>query len=267
MPQSRASPPRRSGALGASPYLGWAVPRHLALASIAIAVAALAGPPAAALAQPPATPADQLVDRIVAVVDEDPILLSDLEEVIGLGLAERQEGERDDAFRARVLDGLIDQRLRFHEVDRFGFAQVPVEEIEGRVAEIRGRFASAAEFAAKLREVGLTEEEVRQLVARQSMVLTYVDERLGARVFVSLDDIRAYHRDVLAPKLAALGQPVPPLETVREEIRTLLKEQRLNEEIARWTEELRLEADVQNFLGEQDAPPPVVQRFDAPKPR
>ncbi len=248
-------------------------PRPNALVAAALLILAVfSAPPAASQTAAPASPqgnasgGDQLVDRIVAVVDEDPILLSDLEEVIGLGLAKKGVDETEDAFRARVLEGLIDQRLRFHEVDRFGFAEAPVAEIDARVAKIRGRFASDEEFKKRLREVGLTAEELHQLVARQLAVLTYVDERLGARVFVSLDDIRAYYRDVLTPKLTAEGQTVPALETVREDIRALLKEQRLNEEIGRWTEELRREADIQNYLDEPEGVPPVVKRIDAASP-
>ena len=200
-----------------------------------------------------------LRDRIVAVVDEEAILLSDLDQVIGLGLAERREGEAEAAFRDRVLDGLIDQRLRFQEVDELGFERVAVERIEAQVAQIEGRFPTRAAYLRRLEELELTEELLRQLVARQLMVLNYVEERLGARVFVSLDDIRAYYDDVLAPALRARGRTPPPLEEVREDVRAVLKEQRLNLEIVRWTDELRREADVRIFLDDPVDPlPPVV---------
>jgi peptidyl-prolyl cis-trans isomerase SurA len=247
---------------------------RIALAAALLAAAAAHGLPAQTAAAPPPPPTetappaagDRVVDRVVAVVDEDPILLSNLEEVIGLGLAQRKPDESDEAFRSRVLDGLVDERLRFHEVDRFGFAQVPVNEIEARVAEIRSRYPSDEEFAARLRQVGLTDDELRQLVARQLEVLTYVDERLGAKVFVSLDDVRDYYRTTLVPKLKGDKQPVPELDDVREQIRALLKQQRLNDEIDRWTEKLRGDADVQLFLDQPQALPPVVQRFATPQP-
>ena len=49
-------------------------------------------------------------------------------------------------------------------------------------------------------------------------------------------------------RLRAQRATVPPLNEVREEIRQVLKEARLNEEIVRWTEELRLEADVVDYF-------------------
>ena len=64
--------------------------------------------PATAAAQEAAEEA-AVIDRILAVVDEDPILQSEVEQVIGLGLLEPEPEEPDELFRARVLQGLIAQ--------------------------------------------------------------------------------------------------------------------------------------------------------------
>ncbi|MCP4202175.1 MAG: hypothetical protein GY769_09590 [bacterium] len=192
--------------------------------------------------------AAELVDRIVAVVDEDPILASDLERAIGLGLVSQLEDEAEDAFRRRVLDLMLEERLRAHEVDRFGFTEISLAEVERAVESLESAFASARAFEERLAELGLSTDDVRQIVARQVMVLTYVDERLGPRVFVSLDDIREYYDSVLTPEMKRTGQKLPELNQVREEIRSVLREQRLNQEIERWTAELRLEADIEDYF-------------------
>jgi hypothetical protein len=203
-------------------------------------------------------PAPVLVDRVVAVVDEAAILLSEIEDLIGLRLVERRPGESDAELIERVVDAVIEQRLRFLAVDRSGFERVPVAEIEARVAEIAADFPSPEAFRRRLDELGMTEAEVRQLAARQIAVLSYVEERLGARVFVGLDDIRAYYGETLVPQLEARGEPAPPLDEVREAIRAVLHEQRLAEEIERWTEELRREADVLVFPEPPETLPPVI---------
>lgn len=212
---------------------------------------------------PPMSPDDpKLRDRVLAVVDEDPILQSDLDRVIALGLAQPRPGEDPTAFRRRILDQLIEERLRFHEMDRFGFEQVPVEDVDAHVAEIRARFKDETAFQKALREQGMTVKDLRQVVARQLMVLAYVDEQLGPRVFVSLDDISNYYRTVLTPQMQKQGQTVPPLEDVRDQIRTLLREQRLNEAIGKWTDDLRRKADVQVFFGQPAGKlPPVVKKI------
>jgi hypothetical protein len=47
---------------------------------------------------------------------------------------------------------------------------------------------------------------------------------------------------------------------VREEIRAVLREMRLNEEIERWTEELRQEADIVDYFDDprEELPPLVI---------
>jgi hypothetical protein len=174
-------------------------------------------------------PEAELVDRILAVVDEDPILNSDLDQAIGIGLIVPEEGESENDYRRRVLD-LLDQ------------------------------FDSDEAFQARLEEVGLDEQGLRQILARQLMVLIYVEERLGARVFVGLEEIQRYYNEVLVPALEENGQPIPPQQEVREEIRAVLREMRLNEEIERWTEELRQEADIVDYFDDprEELPPLVI---------
>jgi hypothetical protein len=205
------------------------------------------------------------VDRVVALVDEEPILLSDLERVIGLGLVVRQPGESDDSLRRRTLDRLIELALRQAELGRFGFQQLPVEEVDLQFDAVRGRFESDQAFQAELDRLGLDEQGVRQLIARQLSTLSFVEERLGPRIFVGIEEIRRYYEETLVPELAAAGQPAPPIEEVRESIRAVLREQKLDEEIVRWTDELRRAADIVDLLDAPDrALPPVVDSWDAP---
>jgi len=232
-------------------------------AASAAAFAAQQGPQTASEPETAASDAE-LVDRIVAVVDEDPILLSQVEELIRMGLVEPEEGESAAGLRERVVTGMVEERLRFHEVERSGFDRVPVEQVEGRMAAIVDSFPSRAAFEERLRAAGLSQDTLRQIVARRLAVLSYVEQRLGARIFVGLDDIREYYYGTLTPQLEARGMAVPPLDEVREEIRTVLKEQRLNAEIDRWTGDLYRDADVLIFEQPSDELPPVVDLITAP---
>lgn len=213
---------------------------------------------ACALAQP-----ERLVDRVVAVVDEDPILLSEVERAVGLGLHGRRDGESVAAARRRALDGLIEQRIRLHEISRFGAEPAPLDQVERQLAALRARFPDEAAWRAELARLAMTEAEVRHLLARQLSILAYVEERLGPRVFVGLDEIRRHYDEALVPELTRRGAPVPPIEDVREQIRAVLREQALDREIALWTDELRRAADVVDLLDAEDRPLPPV-RFELP---
>jgi hypothetical protein len=233
------------------------VPRQLLLAAAALLAWWSAVLPAAA--------APQLADRIVAVVDGDPILQSDIDRALVLGLVDARPGETPQGLRRRVLDGLIEQRLRVHEVERYGFEQVPVEMIATQVDTIRARFPSEEAFRRRLADLGLQLEGLEQLVAQQLQVMVYVDELLGARVFIGLEEIEAHYQRVLLPRLQREGKPVPPVDEVREEIREVLRQERLNEELARWTAELRRQADVRDHFDSPQRPlPPKVGERPSP---
>lgn len=225
----------------------------LALRRAALAVVCLFSAALVAGQEPPRS-----VDRILAAVDGDPILASEVDRAVGLGLDSRRAGESDRDFRRRVLDGLIEQRLRMHEVDRFGFSEVPAAEVDRALARVRGALGDEAAYQRRLREVQLDDEGLRLLVRGQLLVLAYVEERVGPRVFVGLEDIRAYYDATLIPELRRRGEVQPPLDEVREQIRGVLREQRLTEEIGRWTAELRAQAVIEDhFDREAAALPPL----------
>jgi len=213
------------------------------------------------LAATPAAPAQDRdpVDRILAVVDDDPILASEVNQLLSFGIIEPRVQEDERAVRRRVLDFLIEERLRFHEVDRFGFAEVPVEVVDEEFDKLEERLGGTEALTAAIEELGLDEQGVRQVLARQVMVWVYVEERLGARIFVGLEDIRKYYDENLVPQLVESGDPVPPVEAVREAIRTLLREQRMNEELERWTMELLQQADIEDYFDSNfESLPPLV---------
>lgn len=209
------------------------------------------------------TAAPRLVDRVVAVVDEDPILASDVERAVALGLVVRGPGESDDDLRRRALDGLIEQRLRLHEIARFGLEEASIAEVDRQFEELRAGFADEGAWRAELARLGLDEAGVRQLLARQLSILAYVEERLGPRIFVGVEEIRRHYDEELVPTLAAAGEAPPPIEEVRESIRAVLRARRLNEEIDRWTADLRAAADVVDLLDVPARPLPPV-RFEIP---
>ncbi len=236
------------------------------LSLIVLLATALTARPAP-LDEPPDEPLEEdaptLVDRVVAVVDDEPILHSDLRRVIGLGLVERRPDESERELERRVLDGLIDQRLRLHEVERHDFGPLPPEEVDRQVERLRANFDDDQDFQRTLERLGLDAKGLRLLLARQLRVLVYVEKRLGPRVFVNADDVDAYYRDVLAPEMRRRGVEPPALDDVRGQIREVLREEKLNGLIATWTEELRREADVADHFDRPEAElPPVVKRLE-----
>lgn len=206
-----------------------------------------------------ALPEEQLVDRILAVVDDDPILQSDLDQLIALDPNALREGESRKNRDQRLLEDLVERRLRFHEVERYGFGDVPQGLVDEQLARMAADYDTPEAFEAQLSEVGLSRDDLARRIQRDLAVLTYVDELLGARVFVGLEEIQKHYDSVLLPELRERNLEIPDLDEVREQIREVLRQERLNQELGRWTEELRSKADVLIYLDRPDRPlPPVV---------
>ncbi len=245
------------------------------LLALVVVTAPAVAQPKPAPAKPPVTPArptpskpatpgkPNLVDRVLAVVDEDPILQSDVDRVVRLGLQAPNPGEGAEAFRKRVLGSLIEDRLRWHEVDRFGFTEVPVELVEAEVTKIQKGFPDDRAFQKALADAGLTLQGLRQRMTQQLLIVTYVDERLGPQAQIANDEIEKYYQSVLVPEMKKRGQPAPPREEVRDQIREVLKQKKLTAALAKWTEELRGKADIViHPEGEPGAAlPPVVKKI------
>lgn len=210
-------------------------------------------------------PVHRPVDRVVAMVDRDPIFWSDLNRVIGLSLASPRPEESRSELERRVLDALIEQKLRLHEIERLEFRPLSSTELERQLEAVRGSFEGPGAYEQELLRLGLSEEGLRRLLTRQLRVLLYIEERLAPRIFIDQEEVRAYYEETLGPTLLERGEPVPELARVQGAIEDLLREIRLNEEIERWTEELRLEAEIIDFFERSTGELPPVRRRYGPE--
>jgi peptidyl-prolyl cis-trans isomerase SurA len=157
----------------------------LALAlGLAIAVPAVARP-----AAPP--PSSQRLDGIAAVVNNQVVLQSDVEEQLYLFLATAQsevDSATVDTLRTQILNRLIDERLIIAEATRQGIS-VPDAEIDRQaqdaLKEAKGRYESVAAYQDALRRENLTEEKLlkkfRDEAQRAALVQRLVSKQITRR--------------------------------------------------------------------------------------
>jgi hypothetical protein len=184
------------------------------------------------------------VDRIAAVIDRQAITVSEVSQMAEMRFFPRAAKQTEDEYRRNILDQLIAQTLRFRDVERFGAQDIQKDSIEARLKDIQGRFASEADFNAALSRAELTLDELRGLIKRQLQVEAYIQERFAPLVFIPNEEIETSYRGTWSQQRRDRGLPVPPLAEVREEIRTLLRSDRLQQEVAQWTSQLRTRANV-----------------------
>ena len=185
-----------------------------------------------------------VVDRIAALVDRQVLTVSEITQMEEIRFYPRAAGQSEDDYRHAILEDLIAQALRYRDVERFGAADVSKDAIEARLVQIQKRFASPDEFAAAVQKAQLTMDEVRALIKRELQVENYIQERFAPMIGVSTDEIENYYRTTWTQERQKRGLAVLPLTQVQDEIRNELKSSRLQDEIDKWTTELRSHANV-----------------------
>jgi hypothetical protein len=188
-----------------------------------------------------------LVDRIAAVVGDEIVLESEIRKLVAVGFLTRNPGETPEAYRDRVLDGRIVDLLRERQLRRSGGFEPKPEDVEARVVALEGRLSkeSGTSAAAALAAAGTTREELVLWVRRGLALESFVRERLAPGLKVGEADLRAYYDTTFRETARKRGlATVPPFEDVREEIRDVVREVKLNAEIERWTAQLRGETRV-----------------------
>ena len=190
----------------------------------------------------------EVIDRVMAVVIVQPILLSDVNAAMLLGLVQPQLNAPDPI--ASVLDRLIERQLMLAEVDRYQPPEPATQAIDARVTEIERRFGSPQKLDAVLAATGMSRDRLRQDIRDELRIATYLNQRFGASAEPSDDDVLAYYREHQS-EFTSGGRPMP-FEAAANVIRLRLGQQRRQTLINEWLAALRRRADVRVlYLGKQ----------------
>lgn len=191
--------------------------------------------------------AQQLVDRIVATVNRQPILLSDWEvEMRYEAMLDQKPLPLNDEAAHGALDRLIDQELVQQQIRSYRLTEPSAQEITDRLIEIRKQLNSDSDaaFRALLSRYGISEGEVRDRLATQLAILHFIDVRLRPSVHVERRSIETYYNDTLLPETRKKGEQAAPLADVASQIEELLAQQRVDTLTNEWLKDLRQQSQI-----------------------
>lgn len=196
--------------------------------------------------------AQEVVDRIVATVNGQPILQSDCD------VEARYEAFLDGrpaAATATILDRVIDQQLLLAQMK--DVAAPSSAEVEEKIAEVRRQIAAQDEdgWRKALARYGMDEQDLRERVQVQLRVLRFVDQRLRPGVHVDAKAVENYYRETFLPQLKQRGAGEAPLADVSARIEEILAQQQMDRLLADWLQELRKQASVRLLAQQNGAAP------------
>jgi peptidyl-prolyl cis-trans isomerase SurA len=150
-------------------------------------------------------PGAELVDRIVAVVNNDVISLQELNQIIK-PYAERikksrysVEKEKKMLFevRRKILDQLIDQKLTDQELKKHSIT-VSERELDRTIERIKEMAAiTDEELRAELAAQGLTMTEYRERTKEQLLRRKLINREVRSKIVITQEDVKAYYNSQL----------------------------------------------------------------------
>ncbi len=195
-----------------------------------------------------------VLDRVVAVVNRQAILSSDIDEEIRMSVLDPANPGRNVYTRQQALDRLISRTLIQQQIrhDDMDTAEPTQDEVNARIAEIRRDLpecvhlncASEDGWRTFLDTHGLTQEKVFGYFRNRLEILSFIEQRFRSGIHIPPQDVENYYRNTLLPQYKT-GETVPALDKVAPRIEEILLQQQLTAMFAEWLTNLRSQGDVE----------------------
>ena len=233
-----------------------------ALAFAAIIAALIAGPPQAraqsadaapASAQPPAGQ-PVILDRVVAVINGDVVLASDVQEEqrfaqlepfsVPPGTDNLRRATRRLANRILILQQMKEQQLGITVSD---------DEVQKALTDVRTQLPACRQYhcttdegwKAFLAAHNLTEAEMFAHWKQRLAILKFIDLRFRSGIRIPDDEVQDYYKKSVVPVFERQHEKPPALAEVSQRIQEILLQQHVNDLLQDWLKTLRDEGSVQ----------------------
>ena len=143
----------------------------------------------------------------------------------------------------QALDTLIQQTLVLQEARKLPLAQTPEaqkdfeDKVQARLRELIQHFGSRERMEERMKLVGLTSEQLDQIMRDRQTMESYVDFRFRAFAVVSTKEIAERYEKLYGPQRGS-GRIVKTLDQARDEIEHDLTEEKIQKEIDNFIDKL-----------------------------
>lgn len=192
------------------------------------------------------------LDRIVAIVNGDIVLESDVEEEMRWARLQPYRTSREGTEREQAMNRLIDRMLIMQQEK--GYVQTPIkkEDIDEEVKDMRSDLPACERYHCDTEEgwkkflthEGFTEADVRDRVKLRMQVLRFIQQRFQAGIRISDEQIQDFYKNTMLPQYAKEHATPPPVEAVSDRIEQVLLQQQVSSLLDQWLKTLRDQGQV-----------------------
>jgi peptidyl-prolyl cis-trans isomerase SurA len=203
-----------------------------------------------------------VLDRVVAVVNGDLILESDVDEERRFEAFQpfTRGGEvfsRGDALRRLIDRTLILQQARLQPGD-----DVTEDEVKAQLDKLRKEIPACravhcetdAGWEKFVAAQGFTLDELNQRWKERMEVLKFIEMRFRMGIRIPQADIETYYNKTLLPQYAKQNVPAPKLDAVSDRIQEILLQQQVGNLLDEWLKSLRAQGSVRLIKTDEVTP-------------
>jgi hypothetical protein len=153
---------------------------------------------------------------------------------------------------------IVNQRLILQEAEKLPTIQPTEDEVKKELAALVNRFPSANDLQQRATRVGLSSEQLREIVRQRVAIQKYLDFRFRSFTVITSKEVTAYYTDIYVPRLRrqtprviipTLDDQAPPDQngkprTVREQIESILTESKIESDTDAFLDETRERAEI-----------------------
>lgn len=234
----------------------------LALLLLAGASPVRAQNPAQTAPQGAAAPAADgtVLDRVVAVVNDEVVLESDVDEEQRFAAFQPLTEPTGTFSRPRAVERLINRDLILQQLKLQPQPPLSDKEVDDQLLQLRKDIPSCkaakcetdAGWQSFLAKQGFTPEQLRNRWKQRGEVLRFIEQRFRMGIRIPPEDIKAYYENTLLPQYAREKVKPPKLEAISDRIQEVLLQQQVSSLLGDWLKSLRAQGSVR-VLGQDEA--------------
>lgn len=202
------------------------------------------------------------VDRIVAIVNGQLILDSDVDRERRFAALLLDSGGSEAASRDDVVQRLINRDLILQQIQLQPTDEITEQAAAKDLDALRKSLPACAQFHCETEEgwnkflasEGFTEESVTKLWQQRMEVLAFIEQRFRMGIRILPAEVQEYYTKTMLPEYAAKGVEAPPLRTIAKRIQEVLLQQRVSKLLDDWLASLRAQGNVKVLHPGEEAP-------------
>ncbi|ADW69667.1 hypothetical protein [Granulicella tundricola] len=201
------------------------------------------------------------VDQVVAVVNGDLILESDVAEERRFGAFQPFSNPEGTYSREETVQRLIDRSLILQQARLQPDDAVTKEQATSELNELRGVIPACKQYRCEtdagwqkfVEAQGFTVAELTKHWQQRMQVLKFIEVRFRMGIRITQQEIKDYYDKTLLPAYAKRKATAPKLDTISDRIQEILLQQQVSNLLGDWLKTLRAQGSVRVMTASGEA--------------